>query len=91
MKGRSVVLGDYVKGQDLSGAEFCELASSPPSIEATKALDAMGSLPCYKVKTGDARGAYTQSVLRGADTWVTLPETRWPKHWKTSFGDQLSS
>ena len=51
-------------------------------MEAAKALDAMGSLPGYKVKTGDARGAYTQSLLRGADTWVILPEIRWPKLWK---------
>ena len=42
----------------------------------------MGSLPGYKVKTGDARGAYAQALLLGAETWVTLPENRWPKHWK---------
>ncbi len=41
----------------------------------------MGSLPGYKVKTGDARGAYTQPLLRGAET----RENRWPKHWKGKF------
>ena len=82
MKGRSVLLGDNVKDQDFNWAEFCELGSSPPSIEAAKALDAMGSLPGYKVKTGDARGAYTQSLLRGTETWATLPEHRWPKQWR---------
>ncbi len=50
----------------------------------------MGPLPEYRVKIGDARGAYTQSLLRGAETWVTLPENRWPKHWKGSFGGQWS-
>ena len=45
----------------------------------------MGSLPGYSVKTGDARGAYTQSLLRGTETWFALPETRWPKHWKGKF------
>jgi hypothetical protein len=58
MKGRSVLLGDNVKDQDFSWAEFCELGSSPPSIEAAKALDAMGSLPGYRVKTGDGRCAF---------------------------------
>jgi hypothetical protein len=81
MKGRAVLLGDNVTDQDFRWAEFCELGSSPPSIEAAKALDAMGSFPGYQVKTGDAKGAYTQALLLGAETWVTLPENRWPKHW----------
>ena len=41
----------------------------------------MGSLPGYRVKTGDARGAYTQARLPGAETWATLPENHWPKRW----------
>ena len=65
MKGRAVLLGDNVKDQDFNWAEFCELGSSPPSTEAAKALGAMGSLRGYVVKTGDARGAYTQTLLRG--------------------------
>ena len=65
MKGRAVLLGDNVKDQDFNWAELGELGSSPPSIEAAKALDAMGSLRGYIVKTGDARGAYTQSLLNG--------------------------
>ena len=85
MKGRAVLLGDNVKDQDFSWAELCELGSSPPTMEAAKALDAYGSLPGYTVKTGDARGAYTQALLLGAETWVTLPENRWPKHWKGKY------
>ena len=81
MKGRSVLLGDNVEDQDSNWAEFCELGSSPPSIEAAKALDAMGSLLGYRVKVGDATGVYTQSLLRGTKTWVTLPENGWPEHW----------
>ncbi len=66
MKGRAVLLGDNVRDQDFNWAEFCELGSSPPSMEAAKALDAIwGSLPGYVVKTGDARGAYTQPLLKG--------------------------
>ena len=85
MKDRAVLLGDNVKDQDFSWAELCEISSSPPTTEAAKALDAMGSLPGYRVKTGDARGAYTQALLLGTETWVTLPENRWPKHWKGQF------
>ncbi len=51
-------------------------------MEAAKALDAMGSLPGYIVKTGDARGAYTQSLLKGVETWVTFADSQWLKHWK---------
>ena len=36
----------------------------------------------YVVKTGDARGAKKQSLLQGVETWVTLPEYRWPKNWR---------
>ncbi len=79
MKGRSVLLGDKVRDQDFSWAEFCELGSSPPSIEAAKALDAMGSPPGYRVKTGDARGAYTRARLLCAETSVTLPDNRSPR------------
>ena len=63
MKGRAVLLGDNVRDQDLNWAELCELGSSPPSIEAAKALGAMGSLPGHVVKTVHARGAYAQSLL----------------------------
>ena len=60
-------------------------------MDAAKALDALGSFPGYTVKTGDAKGAYTQALLLGAETWVTLPENKWPRHWKAksiglSFG-----
>ena len=56
MKGRSVLLGDNVKDQDFNWAEFLELGSSPPTIESAKALDAMGSLPGYRVKNGRRQG-----------------------------------
>jgi hypothetical protein len=81
MKGRAVFLGDNVRDENFNWAEFADLGSSPPTMEASKALDAMGSLEGYNVKTGDARGAYTQSYLRGCNTWVALPADRWPKEW----------
>ena len=54
-------------------------------MEAAKALDALGSLPGYVVKTGDARGAYTQSYFEGSTTWVALPENRRPKGWLKKY------
>jgi hypothetical protein len=68
MKGRSVLLGDNIKDQDFSWAEICELGSSPTSIEAAKAPDAMGSLPGCKVKTGDANwGIHPSTLARRRD------------------------
>ena len=71
MKGRSVLLGDIVRGQDFNWPVFLELGSSPPTIESAKALDAMGSRPgCRVQKTGDARGPirdrYYEAPRRGS-------------------------
>ncbi len=85
MNGRSVLLDDGVTDQDFSWAEFSELGSSPPYMKAAKALDAMGSLPGYTVRTGDARWAYTQSLMHGTETWGTVPESRWPRRLNTRF------
>ncbi len=80
-KGRAVFLGDNVKDEHFNWAEFADLGSSPPTMEAARALDAIGCLEGYSVKTGDARGAYTQAYLRGCKTWVALPRERWPDSW----------
>ncbi len=85
INGRAVLLGDNVRDQDFSWAELCELGSSPPSMEAAKALAAMGTLPGYVGKTGYARGAYTQSLLNWGCTWVALPDDRWLKQWAKQF------
>jgi hypothetical protein len=85
MKGRSVHLGDGVADQNFIWAEFAERGTSPPSTEAAKALDAMGSLLGYTVNTGDARGAYTQSLMHGTATWVALRESRWPIWWNAQY------
>ncbi len=45
----------------------------------------MGSILGYRVKTGDAKGAYTQSLLRGVKAQVTPPERQWQKHWTSKF------
>ena len=85
-----MLLGDNVKDQDFSWAEFLELGSSPPTIESAKALDAMGSLLGYRVKTGDAiwgpiRNRYYEAPRRGS----THPKTRGRNTREAAVGDQL--
>jgi hypothetical protein len=85
-KGRAVFLGDNVKDEYFDWAEFGELGSNPPTMEAAKSLDCLGCLPGYSVKTGDAKGAYTQSYLKAEIvTWVHLPRDRWPKSWEGKY------
>ena len=50
-----------------------------PSMEVSRVVDAVGSLDGYRLRYGDAKGAYAQSYLLAVDTWVVLPENRWPK------------
>ena len=81
-KGRSVFLGDGVKDEEFNWAIFADLGSSPPTMEASKALDMLGCFLGYLVKAGDAIGAYCQTYLKGVPTWVSLPQHRWPKKCK---------
>ena len=84
-KGRAVFLGNNVTDESFNWAEFAELSSSPPTMEAARAVDIIGSFPGYGVKNGDAKGAYTQSYLKGPTTWVKLPADRWPPLWKKNY------
>ena len=43
-------------------------------------MDAYGLLPGHEEEVSDAPQAYTQSRLRGVDTWVSLPKEYWPDH-----------
>lgn len=89
-KGRAVFLGDQVKDEMFDYAEFQDLSSSPPSMEASRAIDAMGCFPGYSVMTSDAIGAYTQSYLDSdIPTWVALPKDRWPKSWHGKYTNPI--
>ena len=76
-KVRAVFMGDNVRDEYFNWAEFAELSSNPPSMEASRVVDAVGSLDGNRLKYGDAEGAYAQTYLPGVDTWVALPENRW--------------
>ena len=85
MKGRAVLLGNQIFDQAFDWAEFQELSSSPPSMEAARAADALGLFPRYVQKQSDAISAYTQAFLKGPETYVSLPRNRWPKHWENKY------
>ena len=82
MKGRAVLLGNNVVDESFDWAQFQDLGSGPPSMEAARAADALGLFPGYCQRQSDAISAYTQAFLKGPATWVSLPERWWPKHWK---------
>ncbi|CAE7292249.1 unnamed protein product, partial [Symbiodinium sp. CCMP2456] len=78
-KGRTVFQGNNVKDESNDTALFSELGSSPATMEAGKTLDAYGHMPGNVCEQADGKQAYTQTKLKGAETWVRLPKERWPK------------
>ena len=80
-KGRVVFQGNRVKDENWDVAMFSDLSSSPASMEAGKAADAVGLFPGNTVEQCDAEQAYTQAKLSGNPTWVRLPKDQWPSSW----------
>ena len=60
-------------------AVFDEVGASPSSIEAGRTVDALSLFDNYTLEQSDAVSAYTQSFLKGKETWVSIPRERWPK------------
>ena len=79
-KGRYVFRGNDVKDQNWEAAMFQELGSSPAAMEASKSADFYGCLPGYACHQSDAEQAYTQALMQGTETWVSLPKDKWPDH-----------
>ena len=88
-KGRTVFQGNNVKDENNDTALFSELGSSPATMEAGKTLDAYGHMPGNVCEQADGKQAYTQTRLKGAETWVRLPRERWPKGWHGKFKDPV--
>jgi len=89
-KGRHVLLGDQVKDNNFEAAQFQDLGSSPPTMMASKVLDAWSLIVGYIMTQSDATSAYTQWFIgggrgKGVPTWVSLPRHRWPKHWEGKY------
>ena len=88
-KGRTVFQGNNVKDENSDTALFSELGSSPATMEAGKVLDAYGHAPGNDCQQADGKQAYTQTTLKGTETWVRLPKDRWPKHWVGKYKDPV--
>ena len=75
--------GNNVRDECWQAALFQDLGSSPATMQAGKACDALGLAPGYDVQQADAEQAYVQSRLGGdTPTWVRLPKDRQPPGWK---------
>ena len=76
-KGRTVFQRNNVQDENSSAALFSELGSSPATMEAGKVLDAYGSQPGHTDQLADGKQAYTQTTLKGTETWVRLPKNKY--------------
>jgi hypothetical protein len=81
-KGRVVFRGNDVVDEHWDVAMFRELGSAPATMVAAKACDLYGLLEGHIIENADAAQAYTQSLLGGAETWVSLPREEWPESWR---------
>ena len=81
-KGRYVYDGrpGATRDENNATALFQDRGSSPATIETSKIVDGYGLISGHEEEVSDAPQAYTQSLLRGAKTWVSLPPEYWPEH-----------
>jgi hypothetical protein len=61
---------------------FQELGSAPARVVAAKFCDLYSLVRDHVNENPDATQAYTQSLLGGAKTWVSLPREEWAESWK---------
>jgi hypothetical protein len=81
-KGRVIFRGNDVVGENWDVAMFQELGSAPATMVATKMCDVCGLIRNHTNENADATQAYTQSLVGGTKTWVSLPREEWPESWK---------
>ena len=91
-KGRAVFEGDWITDEEGFRAVFTEQGASATQMASTKFLDAIARMPGCIGQDADAEGAYTQMKFADAaellgeqvipETWVSIPEYRWPDEWK---------
>ena len=80
-----VFRGSDAKDEYNDTAVFNELSSSPATLEASKAVGAYGLIDGHASSQCDAEQAYVQSRLGGTETWVIIPNDRWPAEWAGKF------
>ena len=59
IKGRCVLLGNMVKGENFESAVYAEVASAPAAIEAARTLDAYSCIGSNVASQSDATPAHT--------------------------------
>ena len=94
-KGRVVLRGDIVKDDSGSYAVFTEQGSSASQMTAAKVIDIIYRLPGCAGQAADAVSASTHVKMEDApkllkipksecpDTWIRLPQHKWPKSWSS--------
>ena len=84
-KGRVVFSGNDIRDENGVQAVFAEQGASASSMVNGKVLDALARIPGYAGQNADAVKAYTQVRLADfegeTETWVELPQDRWPASW----------
>jgi hypothetical protein len=78
-KDRVVFRGNDVVGETWDVAMFQELGSAPATMVAAEMCDLYGLIRNHVIENADAAPAYTQSLLGGTETWVSLPREEWPE------------
>ena len=74
--------GNNVRDQTGLSAVFSEQGNSSSHMTGIFLGDAIGHMPGNAFEDADATGAYTQSPMRGVETWVEIPPERRPSSWK---------
>ena len=66
-------------------AVFSEQGTSASHLSAAKFLDAIARAPGCAGEDADATSAYTQSLLDGSETWISIPVDKWPSSWHGTY------
>ena len=88
-KGRVVFQGNRVSDEQRNHALFQDLGSAPSSMESARFADFVGCTENCEEELSDAEMAYIQSPFApdAIETWVALPEERWPAEWHQAVRD----
>ena len=76
-KYRVVFQGNQVKDQNWDVALFNELASTTPTLEASRAADLYSCMEGNSVQVRDVEQAYLQPDMEGPPVYISLPEELW--------------
>ena len=76
-KYRIIFRGNDVKDQNWDVAMFQELATTPPTLEASEYSDLLSCLPGNAVEGRDVPQAYLHADMEGTPTYIVLLRVLW--------------